>query len=338
MIINPILSFFTSLSIFLILGPYLIKQLKKNQIHQIIRKYNPKSHLKKKYTPTMGGILIIFSIIMSTLLWTKLSNPYVIFSIIILIGYGVVGFIDDYKKIIYQNENGLSNFKKFFLLSSIAFIVILLIYYKFNDQSMNKLICPFLEEITFKNKIICILLSYFTIVGTSNAVNLTDGLDGLAIVPIIFVATSLSIISIISGNINFSQYFNTIYIPYANELTTICTAIIGASIGFLWFNTYPARIFMGDVGSLSLGGIISIITVLLRQELLLVILGGLFVIETLSVIIQVTYYKFTQKKIFNMTPIHHHYELKGCPEPQLVVRCWIISFILMLIGLIILKV
>ncbi|AAO26933.1 phospho-N-acetylmuramoyl-pentapeptide-transferase [Buchnera aphidicola str. Bp (Baizongia pistaciae)] len=338
MIIRFILSFFTSLLLMLIFGPHLINWLNKYKIQQIIRNFGPKSHFNKKNTPTMGGILIIFSIIISTIIWTKLSNPYVWLTLTILIGYGIIGFIDDNMKIYYKNSKGLSSLHKFSLLSILACIIIFLIYYIINDHSTIKLIVPFSKNIIFNTKMICILISYFAIIGTSNAVNLTDGLDGLAIVPIIFVTTNLSIISFISGNVNLSYYFNTIYIPYSNELTIICAAIIGSSLGFLWFNTYPAQIFMGDVGSLSLGGTIGIISVLLRQEILLIIVGGLFVIETLSVIIQVLYYKITKKKLFKMTPIHHHYELNGCPETRLIIRFWIISFILMLLGLLMLKV
>ncbi|XBC37848.1 MAG: phospho-N-acetylmuramoyl-pentapeptide-transferase [Buchnera aphidicola (Meitanaphis microgallis)] len=333
LIYRSIISLLTSFIFFLILGPYLIKFFKKHQIYQITRNYNSNIRYQKKNVPTMGGILILLSIIISVLLWSDLSNIYIWYTIIILVGFGTIGFIDDYKKIYLKTFVGLKPQSKILFLSIISIFLIVLIHRNNYSNCIIQLIFPIKENVTINAGIIYILLSYFILVGSSNAVNLTDGLDGLAIVPILFVTIGLYLLSFISGNIHYSKYFNIMYIRHINELTIFCSSIIGSGLGFLWFNTYPAKIFMGDVGSLPLGGILGIIAILLHQEIIFFIMSGIFVIETLSVIIQVTYFKIRKRRIFKMTPIHHHYELIGCPEPRLITRFWIISLIFMLLGL-----
>lgn len=338
LLFRSIISFVISFLLLLIITPYLINWFKKLKIRQIIRHNGPPSHLCKDQTPTMGGILIIFSITISIILCSDLSNTYNWYVFFILITYGIIGVLDDYKKIYFHNPIGLSPLYKFLLLSIIAIILLIFIFYTCNTMFINKLIVPIFHNIVFQNKILYSILAYLTIVGTSNSVNLTDGLDGLVIVPILLVTSSFIFVIFLSSNEYYSHYFNVLFIPDVYELIVFCSAIVGSSLGFLWFNTYPAKIFMGDVGSLSLGGVLGTISVLLRQEFFLLIAGGFFVIETISVIIQISYFKYTKKKFFNMTPIHHHYELKGCPEPRLIIRCWIISFLLMLLSLILLKV
>ncbi|XBC41445.1 MAG: phospho-N-acetylmuramoyl-pentapeptide-transferase [Buchnera aphidicola (Nurudea yanoniella)] len=331
---RSVISLFTSFIFSLSLGSFLINFLKKNKIYQIIRKDGPKTHHRKKYVPTMGGILILSSIIFSVFLWTDLSNLYIWHSLFVLIGFGIIGLIDDYKKIFYKTSIGLSYKWKFIFLSIVSIISIILILYTIPHNYTIPLTFLHKKTILINIGITYIFLLYFILVGSSNAVNLTDGLDGLAIVPIIFITSGLYSLSVISSNINYSQYFNIAYIQNIHELAILCTAIIGSGLGFLWFNTYPAKIFMGDVGSLALGGTLGIIAILLHQEILFFIMSGIFVLETLSVIIQVIYFKLKREKIFKMTPIHHHYELIGCPEPRLIVRLWIISFIFTIIGLV----
>nr|BET44647.1 MAG: phospho-N-acetylmuramoyl-pentapeptide-transferase [Candidatus Aschnera chinzeii] len=333
-----IISLCTALITALIIGPYLILYLQKLQIKQIIRNEGPKSHFIKKNTPTMGGILILISTIISILLWSKLNNPYVWCVIIILIGYGIIGYIDDYHKIKHKNTIGLVPSCKYLWQSILAIGVTCYLYSIGKNTVITQLVIPIFKDINPQLDICYIILTYLVIVGTSNAVNLTDGLDGLAIVPIIFIAIGLSIVAIITGNITLANQMHLPYIYYANELAVTSTAIIGSGLGFLWFNTYPAQIFMGDVGSLSIGGALGILAILLRQELLLFIIGGIFVIETISVILQIILFKINGKRIFLMAPIHHHYELKGYAEPKIVIRFWIISFIFLLIGLTIIKI
>ncbi|XBC43502.1 MAG: phospho-N-acetylmuramoyl-pentapeptide-transferase [Buchnera aphidicola (Meitanaphis flavogallis)] len=332
LIYRSIISLLTSLFFSLIVGSYLIKFLKKHQMYQTIRSNGPKIHINKKYTPTMGGILILSSIIISTLLWSNLSNIYIWYALMILIGFGIVGFIDDYKKIYFNTSTGLRPQWKLFFLSIITILVIILIYYNNKNNFIIQLICPIQKNIVINIGIIHIFLSYIILIGFSNAVNLTDGLDGLAIVPVILITIGLYLLSFISGNLHHSTHFNIVYIPSIAELTILCSAVIGSGLGFLWFNAYPAQIFMGDVGSLPLGGVIGIIAILLHQEIIFFIMSGIFIFETISVIIQVTYFKLKKKRIFKMTPIHHHYELKGCPEPKIAVRFWIISLVFMLLG------
>ncbi|MCX9108625.1 phospho-N-acetylmuramoyl-pentapeptide-transferase [Providencia rettgeri] len=335
---RAIVGLLTALAIALWMGPHLIAYLQKMQIGQVVRNEGPESHFSKRGTPTMGGLLILFSITVSTLLWARLDNPYVWCVLLVLVGYGIVGFIDDYRKVVRKDTRGLIARWKYFWQSVIALIVAFSMYAIGKDTPATQLVVPFFKDVMPQLGMLYILLTYFVIVGTSNAVNLTDGLDGLAIMPTVFVAAGFALVAWATGNVNFASYLHIPFLPHAGELVIVCTAIVGAGLGFLWFNTYPAQVFMGDVGSLALGGALGTIAVLLRQEFLLVIMGGVFVVETLSVILQVGSFKLRGQRIFRMAPIHHHYELKGWPEPRVIVRFWIISLMLVLIGLATLKV
>ncbi|MDC0601642.1 phospho-N-acetylmuramoyl-pentapeptide-transferase [Aliiglaciecola sp.] len=335
--LRAILSTLTALLMAVLIGPAMIRWLQTMQIGQTVRNDGPQSHLSKSGTPTMGGLLILAAILTSTLLWADLSNRYVWVVLFIVVGYGIIGFVDDYRKVIRKDAKGLIAKWKYFWQSVIAIAVAVYLYANSQDPAETALLVPFFKEVMPQLGMFFMVVVYFTVVGTSNAVNLTDGLDGLAIVPTILVAGALAIFAYATGNINFSAYLNIPYIPLTSELVIVCTAIVGAGLGFLWFNTYPAQVFMGDVGSLALGGTLGIMAVLVRQEIVLIIMGGVFVIETLSVILQVGSYKLRGQRIFRMAPIHHHYELKGWPEPRVIVRFWIISLILVLIGLATLK-
>lgn len=327
----------TALIISLWLGPKVIRYLQSLQIGQVVREDGPESHLKKDGTPTMGGVLILLSIAVSVLLWADLSNPYVWYAMFVTFAYGIIGFVDDYLKVVRKNSKGLIARWKYFWLSVVALIAAFVLYVTGKDTHVTMLVVPFFKDVMPQLGLLFILLTYFVIVGTGNAVNLTDGLDGLAIMPTVLVAAGFGLVAWATGNVNYSAYLHIPYIRHAGELAIICTAIVGAGLGFLWFNTYPAQVFMGDVGSLALGGALGIIAVLLRQEFLLVIMGGVFVVEALSVILQVGSFKLRGQRIFRMAPIHHHYELKGWPEPRVIVRFWIISLMLVLIGLATLK-
>ncbi|CAL4321438.1 phospho-N-acetylmuramoyl-pentapeptide-transferase [Buchnera aphidicola] len=333
-----ILSILTSFFINLYFIPYIIAYFKNLKKYQIIRMDGPKTHSCKKNTPTMGGLIILISILIGVFLYCDLCNFYIWCVIGVLIGCGIIGFLDDYKKINFKNTQGLKILSKFFWLSIVAIIMISMIYVNSNNSINIELVIPFYTKIFFKINYLYMFLCYFVIVGTSNAVNLTDGLDGLAIMPIIFLSVGLGIISLCSSNVFFAHYMNIPYLKKANELSILCAAITGSGLGFLWFNAYPAKIFMGDVGSLSLGGALGMISILLHQELLLLILGGIFVLEAISVILQVIYFKIRKKRIFKMAPIHHHYEIKGISESLIIVRFWILSFICLLIGIASLKV
>lgn len=335
---RAIVGLLTALAIALWMGPHLIAYLQKMQIGQVVRNEGPESHFSKRGTPTMGGLLILFSITVSTLLWARLDNPYVWCVLLVLVGYSIVGFVDDYRKVVRKDTRGLIARWKYFWQSVIALIVAFSMYAIGKDTPATQLVVPFFKDVMPQLGMLYILLTYFVIVGTSNAVNLTDGLDGLAIMPTVFVAAGFALVAWATGNVNFASYLHIPFLPHAGELVIVCTAIVGAGLGFLWFNTYPAQVFMGDVGSLALGGALGTIAVLLRQEFLLVIMGGVFVVETLSVILQVGSFKLRGQRIFRMAPIHHHYELKGWPEPRVIVRFWIISLMLVLIGLATLKV
>ncbi|HHR6078530.1 TPA: phospho-N-acetylmuramoyl-pentapeptide-transferase [Providencia alcalifaciens] len=335
---RAIVGLLTALGIALWMGPRLIAYLQKMQIGQVVRDAGPESHFSKRGTPTMGGILILFSISVSVLLWARLDNPYVWCVLLVLVGYGLVGFADDYLKVVRKDSRGLIARWKYFWQSALALIVAFSMYVIGKDTPATQLVVPFFKDVMPQLGVLYILLAYFVIVGTSNAVNLTDGLDGLAIMPTVFVAAGFALVAWATGNVNFANYLHIPFLPHAGELVIVCTAIVGAGLGFLWFNTYPAQVFMGDVGSLALGGALGTIAVLLRQEFLLVIMGGVFVVETLSVILQVGSFKLRGQRIFRMAPIHHHYELKGWPEPRVIVRFWIISLMLVLIGLATLKV
>ncbi|EWH11198.1 phospho-N-acetylmuramoyl-pentapeptide-transferase [Catenovulum agarivorans DS-2] len=334
---RSILSILTALGLSLYLGPKLIRYLQRMQIGQTVRDDGPESHLSKSGTPTMGGLLILGSIATSVLLWADLTNRYVLVTLFVVLAFGAIGFVDDYRKVIRKDSKGLIARWKYFWQSVTATIVAVVLFMTQQQAAETQLLIPFFKEVMPQLGLFFIVTTYFVIVGTSNAVNLTDGLDGLAIVPTIMVACAFAIIAYVTGNVNFSSYLNIPYIPETSELVIVCTAIFGAGLGFLWFNTYPAQVFMGDVGSLALGATLGVIAVLVRQEIVLVIMGGVFVMETVSVILQVGSYKLRGQRIFRMAPIHHHYELKGWPEPRVIVRFWIISLVLVLIGLATLK-
>jgi phospho-N-acetylmuramoyl-pentapeptide-transferase len=335
--LRAILSTLTALLIAVIIGPKMIRWLQRMQIGQTIRDDGPESHLAKSGTPTMGGLLILAAIVSSVLLWSDLTNRYVWVTLFVLVSFGVIGFVDDYRKVIRKDANGLIARWKYFWQSVIAIVVALYLYSSQQNPAETALLVPFFKDVMPQMGMLFLVVTYFVIVGTSNAVNLTDGLDGLAIVPVVLVAGAFAIFAYVTGNINFSAYLHIPYLPLTSELVIVCTAIVGAGLGFLWFNTYPAQVFMGDVGSLALGGTLGILAVLVRQEIVLFIMGGIFVAETLSVILQVGSFKMRGKRIFRMAPIHHHYELKGWPEPRVIVRFWIISLMLVLVGLATLK-
>lgn len=334
---RSILTVLTALLLSLYLGPHLINFLTRMQIGQTVRTDGPESHLSKSGTPTMGGILILGSIITSVLLWADLRSKYVWVVLFVIVTFGILGFVDDYRKVIRKDPKGLIARWKYIWQSLIALVVAFFLYSTSTHDAETALLVPFFKNVMPQLGVFYIVMVYFTIVGTSNGVNLTDGLDGLAIVPVMMVSGAFAIFAYVTGNVNFAEYLHIPYLPDADELVIVCTAIFGAGLGFLWFNTYPAQVFMGDVGSLSLGAALGAIAVLVRQEIVLVIMGGVFVIETLSVILQVGSYKLRGQRIFRMAPIHHHYELKGWPEPRVIVRFWIVSLILVFIGLATLK-
>jgi len=331
---RSILASLTALFFGLYLGPKTIAWLVKMQIGQTVRDDGPRSHFSKAGTPTMGGILILFSITISTLLWADLSQANIWLLLLVTWGFGLLGWVDDYRKLILKNSAGVSATGKLIVQSLLALLATIFIYYTATTPVQTQLIVPFLKDFSISLGWFFPLLAYFVIVGSSNAVNLTDGLDGLAILPIVMVSGALGIFSYIACNSVYAHYLSIPYVPNTQEITIFCSAIVGAGLGFLWFNSYPAQIFMGDVGSLSLGAAIGLIAVLVRQELILFVMGGLFVIETFSVILQVAYFKCSGgKRLFKMAPLHHHFELKGWSEPKVIVRFWIITFILVLCGL-----
>ncbi|MFM2484816.1 phospho-N-acetylmuramoyl-pentapeptide-transferase [Celerinatantimonas yamalensis] len=335
---RAIMSLLTALTFGLWLGPKVIRRLQQLQIGQTVRNDGPKTHLSKSGTPTMGGLMILASVFLSTLLWAKLDNSYVWIMLYVMGSFGLVGFVDDYRKVVRKNTDGLIARWKYFWQSMIALSVGLFIFFNADSPAQTQLVLPFIKELMPQLGWLFIPLTYFVIVGSSNAVNLTDGLDGLAIMPSVMVASAFALLAWLTGNSHFSEYLFIPYVPQASELVVVCTALAGAGLAFLWFNTYPAQVFMGDVGSLSIGAALGTVAVLVRQEFLLVIMGGVFVIETVSVILQVGSFKLRGQRIFRMAPIHHHYELKGWPETRVIVRFWIISLILVLIGLVTLKV
>ena len=334
---RAILGALTSLTISFIIGPVMIRKLSRNKIGQSIRELGPQSHYEKAGTPTMGGTLILVAITFSTLLWADLANRYIWVILLVTLGYGVIGFIDDYKKVIKGNSDGLSAKAKYLGQSVIGLIAAVFLYKTAILPAETQLIVPFFKDFMLDLGWMYVVLTYFVIVGTSNAVNLTDGLDGLAVMPTVMVTTGLGIFAYLSGHVTFSEYLAIPYLPNAGELIVFCAALVGAGLGFLWFNAYPAMVFMGDVGALALGAALGVLAVLVRQEIVLMIMGGVFVMETVSVIIQVASFKMTGKRVFRMAPIHHHFELKGWPEPRVIVRFWIITVILVLIGLATLK-
>ncbi len=335
--LRGILSALTALVISLWLGPVMIRRLSFHQIGQSIRDDGPLTHLSKTGTPTMGGALILVSIAATTLLWGDLSNRYVWIVLVVTLLFGMIGWIDDYKKLVLRNSKGLSARHKYFWQSVIGLGAAVFLYTTAELPAETQLVVPFFKNFAPELGLVFIVLAYGVVVGSSNAVNLTDGLDGLAILPTVMVAGALGIFAYLAGNANFAKYLAIPYIPGVGEVVVFCGAIVGAGLGFLWFNTYPAQVFMGDVGALGLGAALGITAVVVRQELVLLIMGGVFVMETVSVILQVASFKLTGKRIFRMAPLHHHFELKGWPEPRVIVRFWIITVVLVLIGLATLK-
>ncbi len=358
--LRAVLATMTALVISFVIGPRMITWLTRMKIGQSVRDDGPQTHLAKAGTPTMGGALILVSIVVTTLLWGNLANRFVWVVLLVTLGFGAVGWIDDWRKVVYRNPKGLSARAKFLLQSAIGLVAAIFLAFAISapDNSQlvrlvadwvqsgfnvdlspkTDLIVPFFKSVSYPLGVWgFIALTYFVIVGTSNAVNLTDGLDGLAIMPTVMVGGALGIFAYVVGNAIFARYLGFPHIPGAGELTVICGAIAGAGLGFLWFNAYPADVFMGDVGALALGAALGTIAVIARQEIVLFIMGGVFVVETLSVMIQVISFKTRGKRVFRMAPIHHHFELKGWKENQVVVRFWIITMLLVLFGLSTLK-
>ena len=336
--LRSIVAALTALGLSLWWGPAVIRRLAQFKGGQPIRTDGPQSHFSKAGTPTMGGGLILMTVAMSTLLWGDLRNRYVWVVLAVLVAFGAVGWYDDWIKIVRRDPNGLKSRYKYALQSLFGLAAGIFLYVTADTTAATTFFVPLLKDVAIPLGGLFIVVAYFWIVGFSNAVNLTDGLDGLAILPTVLVACALGVFAYASGNAVFSTYLQIPQVPGAGELVIICAAIAGAGLGFLWFNTYPAMVFMGDVGALSLGAVLGTIAVIVRQELVLVIMGGVFVIETLSVMIQVASFKLTGKRVFRMAPIHHHFELKGWPEPRVIVRFWIISVVLVLVGLATLKV
>jgi len=335
--LRAMLSILTALAIAIWFGPKMIDYLRRLKFGQAVRTDGPQTHLVKSGTPTMGGALILVAIGVSTLLWANLSNPYVWIVLGVMVVFGAVGWVDDYRKVVEKNPRGLPAKWKYLWQSVGGLAAAVSLYYLAKTPVETTLIFPFFKDLVLPLGVFYILLTYLVIVGSSNAVNLTDGLDGLAIMPTVMVAGALAIFAYLSGNIKFADYLHIPYVAGSGELVVICGSIVGAGLGFLWFNAYPAEVFMGDVGALALGAVLGVIAVIVRQEIVLFIMGGVFVMETVSVMLQVGSYKLRGKRVFRMAPIHHHYELKGWPETKVVIRFWIISFMLVLLGLTTLK-
>ncbi len=336
--LRSILSVFTALIICFVIAPMMIRRLRIYKIGQNIRGDGPQTHLTKAGTPTMGGVFLLTAILASTLLWSDLSNRYIWFVMGTTFLFGTIGAVDDVKKLLSNSSKGLAAKSKYFWQSAIGIGIAALLYYSAQIPTETNLYVPFFKDIFIPLGIWFVLLTYLVIVGSSNAVNLTDGLDGLAVMPVIIIAGALGVFAYASGNVEFSNYLAIPYLPSAGELVIFCGAVVGAGIGFLWFNTHPAQVFMGDMGALGLGAAVGMLAVLVRQEILLIVMGGVFVLEAVSVIIQVVSFKLTGKRIFQMAPLHHHFELKGWPEPRVTVRFWIITLILVLISLATLKI
>ena len=332
--VRAVFAMMTSLLITLVLGKWIISKLEQYEIGQVIRDDGPETHEEKKGTPTMGGVLILFAFFTSMIIWGDWTNPFLWIVIVTALLFSSIGFVDDYLKIKKQNSDGLSRRQKI-ALQSISTILICIWLLSLNSKTIGaELLVPFFKDLVIPlNAFGFLIVGWFAIVGGSNSVNLTDGLDGLAIMPVIIISAALAVFAYIGGNYNFSAYLNMPFMPGTGEIFVVCAALIGSGFGFLWFNTYPAEIFMGDTGSLSLGAILAVIAIIVHQEILLILMGGIFVAEALSVIIQIGYYKQTQKRFFRMAPIHHHFEKLGLKEPKIIVRFWIVTLILVLISL-----
>lgn len=335
---RSILAALTALMVGLFCGPLTIRWLRNLQIGQMVRDDGPKSHLVKAGTPTMGGVLILLAITVSTLLWGDLSQTSLHLVLIVTLSFGLVGWVDDYRKVVLKNSKGLPARWKYFWQSVIACLAIFYLYYSVGMDVNTQLTVPFFKNCLINLGFLFPVLVYFVIVGSSNAVNLTDGLDGLAIMPIVMVAGALGIFVYAASHMLFARYLAIPFVPNIGELTIFCSSIVGAGLGFLWYNSYPAQVFMGDVGSLALGAALGIVAIMVRQEFVLLIMGGLFVVETITVILQVGYFKLSGgKRLFRMAPLHHHFELKGWSEPKIIVRFWIMTVIFVLCGLATLK-
>jgi phospho-N-acetylmuramoyl-pentapeptide-transferase len=336
--LRVVLAALTALAISFLVGPAMIRKLAAYKIGQEVRDDGPATHLIKKGTPTMGGALILVAVLVTTLLWADLRNRYVWLCLLTTLGFGAVGWVDDWRKVVRRNPKGLSAKAKFAWQSLIAIVAISYLAYSAKLPQQTELIVPFFKTVAIPlGTVGFVILGYFVVVGTSNAVNLTDGLDGLAILPTVMIASALAVFAYVSGNAVFAKYLGFPLISGAGELAVMCGAMAGAGLGFLWFNAYPAEVFMGDVGALALGAALGMVALVVRQEIVLLIMGGVFVVETLSVILQVASFKLTGKRVFRMAPLHHHYELKGWKENQVVVRFWIITMMLVLFGLSTLK-
>ncbi|CAN8142156.1 phospho-N-acetylmuramoyl-pentapeptide-transferase [uncultured Thiomicrorhabdus sp.] len=334
---RTIMSVLTALLLSFLIGPAMIRWLTRLKCGQAIRSDGPQTHLANRGTPTMGGTMILFSVAVAVILWGDLTNHYLLIITLTMLGFGAIGFWDDYKKVVYRDPNGMSARMKLFLQSLIGFIAAYSLFALATVPAETDLLIPYMKDTVIHLGAWTILLSYFVIVGTSNAVNLTDGLDGLAIMPTVMISGALGVFAYLSGNAVFSDYLNIPYIPGASEVTIFAAALAGAGLGFLWFNAHPAQVFMGDVGSLAIGASLGVMAIAVKQESILVIMGGVFVAETISVILQVGSYKLRKKRIFLTAPLHHHFEQKGWHESQVIVRFWIITIILVLIGLASLK-
>ena len=335
--LRAILAALTALAISFIVGPTVIRRLAHHQVGQRVRSDGPQSHLSKAGTPTMGGALILVAIIAATLLWADLGNRFVWVVLGVTTAFGLIGFWDDYLKLVVGSSRGLIARYKYFWQSVAGLGAAVALYITAQSDAETTLYVPFFKDVLLPLGAFFVVLAYFVIVGSSNAVNLTDGLDGLAIMPAVIIAGALGVFAYASGNVVFANYLAIPHIAGTGEVLVICAAIFGAGLGFLWFNTYPAQVFMGDIGALALGAALGVIAVIVRQEIVLAIMGGVFVMETVSVILQVASFKLTGKRIFRMAPIHHHYELKGWAEPKVIVRFWIITVVLVLFGLATLK-
>ena len=338
--LRAILSALTALVLSFALGPAVIQRLSLRRIGQSVRQLGPETHLPKAGTPTMGGALILLAIVVSTLLWSDLSNRFIWIVLIVTLAFGAIGFLDDYLKLIVGDSKGLRPSRKFFWQSVVGIGGALVLYLTADNPAVERaLLIPYFKDTMIPMSIfVYVPFTYLVIVGSSNAVNLTDGLDGLAIMPTVLVGSALGIFAYAAGNVVFSGYLGIPYVAGSGEMLVFCAALAGAGLGFLWFNTYPAQVFMGDIGALALGAAPGLVAVVVRQELVLFIMGGVFVVETVSVIIQVASYKMTGRRVFRMAPLHHHFELKGWAEPKVIVRFWIITVILVLIGLASLKI
>jgi len=336
--LRAVLAAMTALAISFVVGPAMIRKLTAYKIGQAVRDDGPQTHLIKSGTPTMGGALILTSVAITTLLWADLQNRYVWICLLTMLGFGAVGWVDDWRKVVHRNPKGLSAKAKFAWQSVIGVAAVAALAFSAKLPQQTELIVPFFKTVALPlGTTGFMILGYFMVVGFSNAVNLTDGLDGLAIMPTVMIASALAVFAYVSGNAVFSRYLGFPLISGAGELAVLLSAIAGAGLAFLWFNAYPAEVFMGDVGALALGATLGIVALVVRQEVVLLIMGGVFVVETLSVMIQVASFKLTGKRVFRMAPLHHHYELKGWKENQVVVRFWIITMMLVLFGLSTLK-